>query len=440
MHQLNPEIFREQAERMKRLVICCDHAAPAEMLRDALTVGKSFMEWGHSVAYVVGDPTTLVESAGSWTLNDVYQAPVRRPVPNLVMKPPAIDGFADLMAVTGFDDKATLITLASLWNRQLLTLKPEAIIGFYTPLLWLVGPAHAPTFALGSGLMLPPAMGTSFPRLSADSTPLADEAVMLDNANAALQGNGQSTLTSLSGILERCTSVLYGVPSFDPYLQIRRELSNGLLGEEPTPTVPPPKERLALFLDAYCPNIEQIVLAVASLHYIPIDICISGATASMRRFLEQQPHVQVFRDYGTLLGEAARASALVHHGVHDVGQRGMSLGRPQLIIPWTSEQEIFGRTMQWMGFSWIKNPMMPIEEMASALLNVAGGGAVGAPTNQSLTVAAQHHARQLAKTLLPDALPKIVELIEKSTPLRSISASLQPTISLNDREAESQKA
>jgi hypothetical protein len=438
MHQLNPELFREQAQKMKRVVICCDHEAPAEMLRDALTVGRALTEWGHSIAYIVGDPATLVESAGPWTINDIYQAPVRRAAPDLVMKSPAIDGFADLMAVAGFEDKATLVTLGSLWNRQLLALKPDAIIGFYSPLLWLIGPMHAPTFALGSGLMLPPAIGTSFPRLSPDSTPLADEAVMLDNANTALQRNGQPGLTALSGILERCTSFLYGVPAFDPYLQIRRQLSNGLLGEEPTPTMPPPKERLALFLDVYCPNIEQIVLSVASLHYIPIDICISGATGGMRRFLEQQPHVRLFRNYTALFAEAPSATALVHHGVHDVGQRALSLGRPQLIIPWTREQQIFSETVKWMGFSWTKESTTPIEEMASTLLDLAGGGAVGAPTNQKLTVAAQHHARQLAKTMLPDATSKIVDLIEKSSLLRPGTASLQPAILLNNREAESQ--
>jgi hypothetical protein len=432
MHQLNPKLLKEQAERMTRIVICCDHGAPAEMQRDALTVGKALVEWGHSVAFVVGDPAALGESAGSWTLNEVYQAPVPRPVPNLVMNPPAVDGFADRMAMVGFDDKETLVTLASLWNRQLLALKPEAIIGFYAPILWLVGPAHASTFALGSGLMLPPIMGTSFPRLSAGSTPLADEARMLENANAALSRNGQPPLTALSGILERCISLLYGVSSFDPYIHQRRALSIGLLGEAPTPTVPPAKERLVAFLDAYCPNIEQIVLAIASLHYIPIDVCISGATTSMRRFLEQQPHVTVWKDYASLLADAASASALVHHGVQDVAQRAISLGRPQLIIPWTREQEIFNAITQWMGFSTTKGPMTSIEEMSFALRDIT--------RSQSLTVAAQHHARQLANTHLPDALPKIIELVEKSARSRPpITLSPQPVTSVLDREAQTAK-
>jgi hypothetical protein len=387
-----------------RAVICCDQGAPAEMVRDALTVGRALMERGHTVVYIVGDPVALVEAAGSWTPNDLYQAPVRRAGPNLVMKPPTMDGFADLMATIGFDDKQTLVALAALWNRQLLTVKPDAIIGFYTPVLWLVGPSHAPTFALGGGLTLPPVLGPSFPRLSVDSVPLADEALMLANANAALLRFGQRPLAALSEILDRCTSILYGVPAFDPYLQVRRVLSTGLLGEEPTPTVPPAKERLAVFLDVYCPNIEQIILALASLEDISIDVCVSGATAGMRRFLEQHPNVKVWKDYASLLAEAPSSSALVHHGVQDVAQRCISLGRPQLIIPWTREQEILNASIQWMSFTWSKSPSVSLDEMAgtfSAILR-----------DHSLTVAAQHHARQLADANLPDALPGIIEQIE----------------------------
>lgn len=390
-----------------QIVICCDHGAPSEMVRDALTVGRALMERGHAIAYIVGDPVTLVEFAGSWIPNDLYPAPVRRAAPNLVMEPPPMDGFADYMATAGFDDKATLLVLASLWDRLLLALKPDVIIGFYTPVPWLVAPSRAPTFALGSGLMLPPVLGTSFPRLSADSTPAADENLMLANANAALLRCGQPPLAALSEVLDRCNSMLYGVPAFDPYLHVRRTLSTGLLGEVPTPTVPPATKRLTIFLDVYCPNIEQIILAAASLNDIPVDLCVSGATIAMRRYLEHQPNLTVWNDYASLLAEAGSASVMVHHGVLDVAQRCVSLGRPQLIIPWTREQQNLSAGTQWMDFTWTKSPSTPIEEMAgtfSAILN-----------DLSLTVAAQHYARQLANTNLPDALPAILEKIEAAS-------------------------
>jgi hypothetical protein len=391
-----------------RITICSDQNAPAEILRDAIRVGRGLMDRGHAVSFIAGDAVTLVASAGSWVPSDLYQAPIRPAPPKLVMKPPFIDGFADLMAMAGFDDKATLITLSAIWNRQLLALNPDAIVGFATPVLWLVGPSLAPTFALGNGWTLPVALGTSFARLSADSVPLADEKLMLANANTVLlRHGGQPSLAALSEIQERCTSMLYGVPKFDPYAHVRTTPSTGLLGEEPTPTVPPAPERLAVFLDVNCPNIEQIILAVASLDQIPVDICVTGATISMRRFLEQQPQINVWNDYASLLAEAANASALVHHGVQDVAQRCISLGRPQLIIPWTHEQEVFNATVQWLGFTWSKSPTVSLEEMAGTLSGIL--------RDTSLVVAAQHHARQLANANLPDALPRVIEQIERVT-------------------------
>jgi hypothetical protein len=376
------------------------------------------------VAYVVGDPVGLVDYAGSWTPKELYQAPLIRPAPHLVMKRPPVDGFADLMAVSGFDDRHTLVALATVWDRQLQLLKPDVIIGFYAPVLWLVGPAHAPTFALGNGATLPPVLGATFPRLSAESTPLATDEVMLENANAVLARMGQPALFALSEVIGGCTSVLYGLPAFDPYLQLRRLVSAGLLGDQVNPAVPPAEQRLAAFLDVYCPGIETLVLALAGSNRLPVDIYVSGATRGMRRFLEEQPHINVWTEHLALLERAPTASALVHHGAQDVAQRCLSVGRPQLIVPWTREQEFFEGLVRWMGFTWTKPPTTTIDDLAGTL------GAL--LRDASLTVSAQHHARQLAETGLPDALPTIVEQIEGAGRSNSASAvRVQPLKAYN---------
>jgi hypothetical protein len=227
---------------------------------------------------------------------------------------------------------------------------------------------------------------------------------MLENANAVLARIGQPALFALPEVVGQCTSIVYGMPAFDPYLQLRRTVSAGLLGDQPKPTAPPVEQRLAAFLDVYCPGIETLVLALAGSNRIPVDIYVRGATRGMRRFLEGQPHITVWTDHAALLERAATASALVHHGAQDVAQRCLSIGRPQLIIPWTREQEFFEGLVRWMGFTWTKPPTTPIDDMAGTL------GAL--LRDASLTVSAQHHARQLAATDLPDALPSLVEQIE----------------------------
>ena len=396
---------RDAPGRPLRLVIGCDMGAASELLRDALRIGTALANLGHQITYLVGDPIALVDQAGSSITSGLRQAPVMRAAPHLVMKRPQTDGFADRLAVMGFDDKQTLITLASVWNAELASLQPDAIIGIGTPILWLVGPAHAPTFAVGNGSVLPPALGNSFPRLTANSTPLADDIVMLANANAVLSRMGRPSLATLGEIITECRPFLYGLSAFDPYLQLRSNRTNGLLDATTNPCLPPESERLAVFLDVNCPNIEMMILALGGgAHDIPVDICVTGATSGMRRFLQQQPDVTLFPSYASLMDQAKHASVFVHHGAQDVTQQCLVLGRPQLILPWTPEQEMLNYMVGWMGITWSKSPSISIDEMTATLRDLL--------QDTALLVSAQHHARQLANTDIGDALPAMIEEME----------------------------
>lgn len=405
---LDASRYRQSPDRPLRLVIGCDLDAPSESLRDALRIGGALTSRGHEVVYLVGDPVALVEQAGSPITSGLHQAPAKRAASHLVMKRPSTDGFADRLAVMGFDDKQTLMTLASVWNAELAAIQPDVIIGIGTPILWLVGRAHAPTFAVGNGLMLPPPLGSSFPRLAVNSAPLADDNAMLDNANAVLSRMGRPSLATLGELVTECRPILYGLSVLDPYLQLRNDRTTGLLAATPSPSLPPQRERLAAFLDVNCPNIEMLILALAGFDRdIAIDICITGATAGMRRFLQQQPHVTFWPDYVSLMERAARASVLIHHGAQDVAQHCLVVGRPQLILPWTTEQEMLNYMIGWLGITWTKSPAISIEEMATTLHDLL--------RDTSLPVSAQHHARQLAQTDIGDALPTMIEQIEQAS-------------------------
>jgi hypothetical protein len=108
----------------------------------------------------------------------------------------------------------------------------------------------------------------------------------------------------------------------------------------------------------------------------------------------------------------------VHHGDQDVAQRCLSLGRPQLIIPWTREQEILNYMIGWMSFTWTKQPTIQIEEMAGTFRDLL--------RDSSLVVAAQHHARQLSNANMPDALPSILERIGALAGDRARPAQIVP--------------
>ena len=387
-----------------RVVICCDGDSPFEILRDVLTLGGVLTDNGHWVAFIVGDPVALVDQAGRWIPNSIFQAPQIKPSPQLVMKRPPVDGLADSMAVAGFDDKQTLLTISAVWREQLVLLQPDAIVGVRVPVLWLTGPTVAPTLAMGPGTALPPVLGSSFPRLSADSVELADERQMLGHANAVLARFGRPSLASLSEVMSSCSPLLFGLPIFDPYLQLRRSVTTGVLGELPAPAIPAPEKRVVAFLDAYCPGIETIMLALVGVENVSLDVHVTGAPSGMRRFLEQQPGVKVWTAFGALLEQTAGASVVVHHGAQDVAQYAICAGQPQLVLPWTREQEIFSYMIGWMGLMKTQSPTGSIEEIATTLSNVL--------RDSSLTVAAQHHARQFSRASMPNALPIMVERVE----------------------------
>lgn len=388
-----------------RVAICCEGDSPHEMLRDALLLGGALSGRNHTVHFIAGDPVALVDQAGSWIPSNIHQAPLLKPPPQLVMKRPPVDGLADSMAAAGFDDKRTLLTLASVWHNQLNLVQPDVVVAFGGPVAWLVGPTVAPTLAAGSGMALPPVLGTSFPRLSADSVELADERVMLANANAVLARFGKPSLAALSEVVSNCSTLLYGLPTLDPYLQLRRSITVGALGPMRSPVVPAPEKRVVAFLDAYCPGIETIILALPALQDVRLDIHISRATPGMRRFLEEQPGVEVWADHGELLEQARGARLIVHHGDQDVTQNAIYGGQPQLVFPWTRQQEILTYMIAWMGVMRTQAPTSPIGQISETMRSVL--------LDSSLHVAAQHHARQFTKVGMPNALPAIIERVER---------------------------
>lgn len=388
-----------------QVAICCGGETADDLLRDALKLGSALTEKGHAVHFIVADPVALVGHAGSWIPSKVYQAPRLAPPPQLVMKRPAEDGLADTMATAGFDEKQTLLTLSAVWRDLLLLLRPDVIVGFRVPVAWLMGSTVAPTLAIGPGMDLPPALGSSFPRLSAESVELADENLMLANANAALARIGQPSLATLSEVMSNCSTLLYGLPIFDPYLQLRRDVTIGVLGAMPAPTLPPPGKRIVAFLDAHCPGIEAIILTLPAMVDVQLDVHVARATTGMRRFLEHHSGVEVWMDHGELLEQTDSASLIVHHGARDVAQRAIYAGQPQFILPWTREQEIFSYMIDWMKVKKTQSSTDPIDQISLGLRN--------ALKDSSLSVAAQHHARQLAKAGIPDALPGIIERIER---------------------------
>jgi hypothetical protein len=388
------------------ILIACETASIAAAMRDALRLGRELTGRGHRISYVMGDPFAFAEYGSPVHPDTALPAPLLREPPELILKRRPPSGFDDIMAISGFANSAQLQALAKSWATQLELLRPDAIVGFSSPLLWLVGPCFASTFAAGSGDLLPPAIGSGFPRLSASAPPLAADHAMIANANLVLQHLGAKPIDSLADLLERCQPLLYGLPWLDPHLQLRRQPSLGMLTEPPTVAPVAAKKRIAAVLDVFSPNIEALLLGLAGVDDIELEIFLAGATAGMTRFLGQHKHVSVARDFSDLASRLGQMSGLIHHGDSDLAEIAMALGVAQLTLPFLPHQQNAVGNFEWMGSMAKASPSDAIAANADMLKWFAG--------NMSLVVHAQHHARQMKATGLAWALPAIVDRIERA--------------------------
>ena len=388
------------------ILIACETASIAASMRDALRLGHELAGRGHRISYVMGDPVAFAEYSSATRPDTALPAPLLREPPDLVLKRRPPSGFDDIMAISGFANSAQLQALAESWVTQLELLRPDAIVGFSSPLLWLVGPCFASTFAAGSGDLLPPAIGSGFPRLSASAPPLAADHMMIANANLVLQQLGGRPIDSLAGLLARCQPLLYGLPWLDPHLQLRRQSSLGMLCEPPAMAPVAAKKHLAAVLDVFCPNIEALLLGLAGVDEIEVEIFVAGATAGMTRFLQQHAHVRVATDFFDLASRLGEKAGLIHHGDADLAEIGMAVGLAQLALPFLPHQHNAASNFEWMGSLVNASPSDAIAVNAGLVKKFAG--------NMSLVVHAQHHARQMKATGLSWALPVMVEQIERA--------------------------
>lgn len=388
------------------IVIACEAASITASMRDALRLGRELAGRGHRISYVMGDSVAFAEYGSAIRSDTALAAPLLREPPELILKRRPPSGFDDTMAIAGFANSLQLQALAKSWTVQLELLRPDAIVGFSSPLLWLVGPCFAPTFAAGSGDLLPPAIGAGFPRLSASAPPLAADHAMIANANLVLHTLGAQPIETLAGVLERCQMLLYGLPWLDPHLQLRRQPSLGMLSEPPVLAPVAAKKRLAAVLDVFCPNIEALLLGLAGVDEIELEIFVAGATAGMTRFLRQHSHVRVTSDFFDLASRLGEMAGLVHHGDPDLAEIAMALGLAQLALPFLPHQQNATANFEWMGSMAKVSPSDEIAKNADMLKWFAG--------NMSLVVHAQHHARQMKATGLTCALPDMVERIERA--------------------------
>ncbi|QQS12086.1 MAG: hypothetical protein IPK81_21620 [Rhodospirillales bacterium] len=385
---------------MARVLIGCEAEAPAGALIDAVVLGARLEAAGHAVTYAAADPAGLAQLAGGAIATPILPAPSVLYAASARARAAVVGGLGDLMALAGYESAPRLIALARSWAALLDLAAPDVVVGLDAPVLWLAAAARRPTMAVGDRFTLPPVEVATRVRLSPDLPPVASIADMLANANAALDAIGGAKLAALDDILGRCAVVVHGPAQLDPYLALRGGLPSSTIGAAPAAAFPPVRGALAAALDARCPEIDNVVVALCGLGDIRIDAFVAGGSATMDRFLAATPGLRAHGDVASWLAALPGTGAVLHHGVGAIAARALIGGLPQLVLPWRSGQRLVGETLVALGCGVVEGPGAPVEQLVETFRGIAGDGA--------RYVAARHHAERVALAPPVDAADAVV--------------------------------
>lgn len=255
-------------------------------------------------------------------------------------------GYADMMAVTGYQSVAGLLPTVLGWDALIDAVRPAVIVADYAPMLALAAHGRVPVVALGDGFVLPPTDRDRFPVLRA-GTPMADEGTMLDHAAAVQVARGRTPPVSLPALIGGQARVVCTYPESDVYAGLRSApaagpltVPGGALGAAPGPSV-------FFYLAADFPHTAKLLQALCDLR-LPAEGYVRDAPEPLRAALRQ--HGLRLHDRPPPLSEAlARGRLVVHHGGIGTIEACLAAGRPQALLPRHFEQTLNAQVLVGQG-------------------------------------------------------------------------------------------
>jgi len=389
---------------MARFLIGWELGASPDLLLDAADIAYALIDRGHEVRIAVGDPVTLATVLDVRLADSILPAPVPPLRPDLVMKPPKEGGITDKFVVQGFGSPAVLSALAITWRNLIAAVSPAVVISLGAPVLSFAARGHTRLLVAGSCETMPPFDTELLPRLHANVAPTMEDTQILLNANLVARTIGAAVVASPAELLRGDDNVVYGLAQFDPYGALRRTPPCGPMAALPSPAVPATRPAATVILDVYFPGIETLLLALTDFGRTPVHVYIRGMTRHMHAYLAQSPAIVVHASLAEALATAADATYVLHHATARTAALCLGLGVPQILLPFTVEQNAVADMLQRMNAGFRLQMGTDPTAIADTLLHLF--------RNLDMVQNAQHAARQLALDPPAAAIPKIAQALE----------------------------
>lgn len=308
-------------------------------------------------------------------------------------------GFADLMMANGFGQTHELHALVRAWRGLIDLVRPDLIVGAYSPVLGVAAYGRVPLAIIGYGYTTPPADQATFPLFRHNRKPYADQDELLARVRRVQGAVGAPEPQQLTDIYKGDGRFILSFDELDPYLGVRNEKLVGPL--EPLGEIPPLPfaPRFYAYLLGDQPFVPKVVEALAQ-SGLPGAIYLRNGKMAPPPGLAENG-VEWLTRPPPLSEATASATIMVHHGGANSVHAALAAGRQQILLPRNLDQVIMAERASALGLARKLERIEAASKVGESLRALAVDG-------EGLQRAGDF-ARLVRERGQHDALPAIVE-------------------------------
>lgn len=315
------------------------------------------------------DPVTRRPRPGYHLLQgprwDIPRDPAIRKIPT--------HSFADVLRLIGYGRREALAHRLTAWEGVLATVRPDVVVGDFSPTLNLAARGRVPSVVIGNGYTIPPG-GRPMPPIrpwqqALEAFSVDHESELLEAANAALRARGAGAVDFLADALNGDATFVFSLPLVDPYARYRTGSTlapfNMPRGIRPLPWGQRRPAGVFLYMPgghAHAGTAVRALAAAGAAGEAYVADLTPRAVAELAA-----PGVVMHAEPQDFAQVMPAARLVIHHGGLSTAVAALLAGTPQLILPWNLEHLVTARAIEATGAAAVA----PAEGVDEARLTTA---------------------------------------------------------------------
>ena len=320
-------------------------------------LGDAVERRGHRILVASQNVVTASRAfPAHWPIYQAVRAPTWTPPPGRSKR---IGSFADILQLGGFGDLDIAVSVINAWNRLFDDLRPDVLVAESSPTALAAALGRVPSVVAGNGYAMPPSHLSHFPPLTPAEDWLAPHDEAFAVLNEALERTGRPTLPWLPRLMQGDLRICDTYAGLDPYADQRiDELYGSLADVLPLATDVKPGKRLFAYLSTEYPHFDKLITAIAG-NGERFSLYIGGSpTASVKEHLRKRG-AEVYDKPAPFAEVLPAACGVLGHGTMATSLDAMTVGRPQILVPFAFERKMIADHVVKTGAGCILKSLSP---------------------------------------------------------------------------------